>query len=82
MEIYTASQARAGLYNLIDHVAAIHEPICVKGKRHKVILMAEEDYKAIEETLFLLSIQGMRGSIIEGRNQPLDTCVDEDELEW
>ena len=80
MEIYTASQARAGLYNLIDHVATIHAPVCVKGKRHKVILIAEEDYKAIEETLYLLSIQGMRESIIEGRNQPLDTCADN--LDW
>ena len=80
MEIYTASQARTKFYTLIDHVATIHEPVCVKGKRHKVILIAEEDYKAIEETLYLLSIQGMRESIIEGRKQPLDTCSDT--IEW
>ena len=64
MEIYNANQACTNLYSLIDHVATIHEPICVKDKDHKVILISEENYKAIEETLYFLPIQGTHESIL------------------
>ena len=80
MDIYTASDARNGFYRLIDHVAQEHAPICIKGKRNNVVVIAEEDLNAIQETLYLLSIPGMRESILAGKNEPIDQCADQ--LDW
>jgi prevent-host-death family protein len=63
MTILTASQARANLYRLIDQAAESHEPILIAGKRSSAVLVSEEDWKAIQETMFLLSVPGMRESI-------------------
>ena len=80
MDIYTASQARENLYRLIDSVAENHSEIYITGKRHNAVMISEEDYKGIKETLYLLSIPKMRESIIEGINQPLSECSDK--LDW
>jgi PHD/YefM family antitoxin component YafN of YafNO toxin-antitoxin module len=64
----------------LDGVAASHEPVLITGKRGNAVLIAEEDWRAINETLYLLNIPGMRESIIEGMKTPLDECVDE--VEW
>jgi len=72
MEILSASKARERLYKLIDTINTSHEPVCITGKRHNVVLLAEDDFKSIQETLYLLSIPGMRESIIKGRNEPLE----------
>lgn len=80
MEIYTASQAREKLYKLIDYVAESHDPVYITGRRNKVVIISEEDFKAIQETLYLLSVPGMRESIQKGREEPLDECSDE--LKW
>ncbi|QKK03012.1 MAG: type II toxin-antitoxin system Phd/YefM family antitoxin [Pseudomonadota bacterium] len=76
----TATQARSNLYRLIDETAESHQPIVITGKRNKAVLVAEEDWAAIQETLFLLSVPGMRESIREGMATPVDEC-DED-LGW
>ena len=57
-----------------------HEPILITGKRANAILISEDDWRAIEETIYLLSIPGMRESIVEGLNTPVDEC--DDEVEW
>lgn len=80
MEVFTVSQARKCLYRLIDTVAESHDPICVTGKRNKAIIISEDDFKSIQETLYLLSIPGMRDSIIEGRQASLEECSTK--LEW
>jgi antitoxin YefM len=80
MPILTATEARATLYNLLDEVAASHEPIFITGKRSNAVLISEDDWRAINETLYLLSIPGMRESIIEGLNAPADEF--DDEVEW
>lgn len=80
MPTLTASEARANLYRLIDETAESHEPIRIRGKRHNAVLLAEEDWTSIEETLFLLSIPGMRESIREGLATPVDECLQD--LEW
>lgn len=80
MKIYTASQARENLYKLIDAVAESNKPVCVTGKRNNIILISEEDFNAIQETLYLLSIAGMRESIIEGIHEPIEECSDK--LDW
>lgn len=80
MTILTATEARTNLYRLLDEVAATHEPILITGKRTNAVLVSEEDWRAIEETLYLLSIPGMREAIVEGLNTPIDEC--DDEVEW
>jgi prevent-host-death family protein len=80
MTTLTATEARANLYRLLDEVSETHEPILITGKRANAILISEDDWRAIEETIYLLSIPGMRESIVEGLNTPVDEC--DDEVEW
>jgi antitoxin YefM len=69
--ILTASQARANLYRLIDQASESHEPILIAGKRSSAVLVSEEDWRAIQETMHLLSVPGMRESIVAGMAEPL-----------
>ena len=71
MTTITASRARSRLYRLLDQAAQSHEPIKVTGKRHNAVLISEDDWRAVEETLYLLSIPGMRESIRRGMRTPL-----------
>ena len=80
MTTLTASDARANLYRLIDEAAASHEPILIAGKRNNAVLVSEQDWSAIQETIYLLSIPGMRESIREGMNTPANECAME--LDW
>lgn len=70
MNTLTASDARANLYRLMDQAAETHQPIAIAGKRHNAVLVSAEDWAAIQETLFLLSIPGMRESIKAGMDEP------------
>jgi len=72
----TVTEARTKLIQLIDEVADSHQPVLITGKRGNAILVSEEDWRAIEETMYLLSIPGMRESIKEGLGTPLENCVD------
>jgi prevent-host-death family protein len=76
----TATEARKSLYKLIDDVAGTHEPIQITGKRGNAVLVGEDDWRAVQETLHLLSIPGVRESIVEGLNAPVDEC--KTELDW
>ncbi len=80
MTMLNATEARAKLYSLIDEAATTHQPIVIKGKRSNAVLLSEEDWNAINETLFLVSIPGMRESIIEGMETDVDECSNE--LDW
>jgi antitoxin YefM len=71
MTTKTATQARANLYRLLDQVARTHEPVAITGRRHNGVLISEEDWRAIQETLYLLSVPGMRESIRTGLRIPL-----------
>lgn len=73
-------KARSKLYQLIDDVYASSEPIQITGKRGNVVLISEDNWKAIQETLYLLSIPGMRESIREGLNTSLEDCSED--LDW
>lgn len=70
----TASRAREGLYHLLDEVALSHRPVLITGKRSNGVLVSEEDWLDIEETLYLLSIPGMRESIKKGLKTPVSKC--------
>ena len=80
MTILNASDARANLYRLIDQTKESHEPVIISGKRNNAVLISEDDWKSIQETLFLTSIPGMRESIIEGMKEPLSESSRE--LDW
>ena len=77
MTTIMATEARANLYRLMDAAAESHEPIVITGKRTRAVLViSEADWKAMRETLFLLSIPGMRESIREGMEMPVENCSD------
>ncbi len=80
MTILSASDARANLYRLIDQAAESHEPIFISGKRGGAVLVSEQDWNAIQETLYLLAVPGMRDSIKEGMAEPLADSAKE--LDW
>jgi len=77
MATFKVTEARANLYRLIDEVANSHEPVTISGKRSNAILVSEDDWRSIQETLYLLSIPGMRESIREGLQMPLNECVED-----
>lgn len=72
MGTLTATEARKRLYALIDEVGDSHEPVQITGKRSNAVLLSEDDWRAIQETLHLVSIPGMRESILEGMATPVD----------
>jgi prevent-host-death family protein len=75
MQTLSASEARANLYRLMDQTAESHQPITIAGKRHDAVLVSAEDWQAIQETLFLMAVPGMRESIKEGMAEPIDACA-------
>ena len=80
MTSLTASAARARLYKLIDESAESHEPVQITGKRSQAVLVSMEDWRAIQETLYLSAIPGMRESIIEGLKTPIKECSED--ISW
>ena len=80
MTILNATEARSRLYSLIDEAAETHQPIVITGKRGNAVLVSEDDWNSIAETLHLLSVPGVRDSIREGMDAPIDECSKE--LDW
>ena len=78
--LLNATEARSKLYSLIDEAADTHQPVVITGKRCNAVLISEEDWNAISETLHLLSVPGMRKSIQEGLKQ--DLSESSKELDW
>jgi len=80
MTTIKVGEARNKLGRIVDEAAMSHEPILITGKRGNAVLISEEDWRAIQETLYLLSIPGTRESIREGLQTPVEECVKE--LDW
>lgn len=80
MKTLTATQARKDIYRLLDETSDTHQPIQIIGKRSNAVLIGEDDWRSIQETLYLASIPGMQESIIEGIQTPLEET--EEELDW
>ena len=74
MVTVNTSEARQKLDTLLEDTAASHEPVLITGARSNGVLVNEEDWNAIQETLHLLAIPGMRESIREGLATPIDQC--------
>ena len=80
MSSINVTNARKDLYNLVQRVNSTHEPVEITGKESNAILVGEEDWRSIQETLYLSSIPGMRESIVEGMKASVDDLSDE--LDW
>jgi len=80
MTVISATAARANLYKLLEQTASSHEPVQITGKHSNAVLVAEEDWRAIQETLYLLSIPKMRESITVGLKTPVNKC--KTHLKW
>lgn len=80
MPTLTATEARSKLYRLIDEAASTHEPITITGKRSNAVLISEDDWRSIQETLYLLNIPGMRESIREGLATSIEECSED--IDW
>jgi prevent-host-death family protein len=80
MKTISATSARSDLYRVIDTALEDHEPVQITGKRGNAVLVSEADWRAIQETLHLVSIPGMRESIRKGMAEPIDACSKEIDL--
>ena len=77
MASISATEARKRLYALIGEVGDSHEPVQITSKRGNAVLLSEADWNAIQETLRLVSIPGMRESILEGLATPAEELSDQ-----
>ena len=80
MTAISVTEARKTLSALIDDVSASHEPVHITGNRSSAVLISADDWRAIQETLYLHSVPGMTNSIIAGLNTPLEQCSEE--FDW
>ncbi|TAJ78931.1 MAG: type II toxin-antitoxin system Phd/YefM family antitoxin [Gallionellaceae bacterium] len=80
MSSVTATEAKASLLRLMDETAMTHEPVVITGKQNSAVLLSFSDWAAIQETMYLLSVPGMRESIREGLSTPVAACSKE--LGW
>lgn len=80
MKVYTISEARDNLFKIAKATIDTHEPVTICAKNKTIVLMSGEDYSAIQETLYIQSIQGLEESILEGLKEPLSSCATK--IEW
>ncbi len=80
MKTITATSARSDLYRVIDTAVSDHEPVYITGKRGNAVLVGEADWRAIQETMYLVSMPGMRDSIRDGMGEPIENCSREIDL--
>lgn len=80
MQTVTATKARSMIYKLVDDASDSHEPIQITGKRSNAVLVSEDDWRAIQESLYLVSMPGMRESIRSGLATPISKCAKK--LDW
>lgn len=74
MVVKSATEVRANFFKLIDETVSSHSPITITGKRGNAVLVSEEDWNSIRETIYLLNIEGMRKSIVDGLGTPTSLC--------
>lgn len=82
MSTVNITNARKDLYNLVESVSRYHEPALIVGKKANAVLISEEDWNAIQETLYLDSIPNMTQSILEGAKESVEDCISEDRVDW
>jgi prevent-host-death family protein len=81
MTVMNATTARQNFYKVIDDALLSSEPVCITSKNGNVVMMSEADWKAIQETLFLVSNPFVREKLLKGINTPLDECVEDEDAD-
>ena len=74
------NKAKERLDVILDEVQNSHEPIIITGEKHSAVLISEEVWRSVEETLYLTSVPGMKDSIIDGMNEKIENCAST--IEW
>jgi len=82
VDYVSVAEAKSSLSNLIDQTVKSHTPVVIAGETHQAVLVSLDDWKAMQETLYLMSIPGMKDSILEGGQVPISECTPLEELEW
>ncbi len=82
MSTINITNARKDLYRLVENVNRYNEPMLIVGKKGNAVLLSEDDWNAIQETLYLNAIEGMAESITDGMETPIEDCISEDLVEW
>jgi antitoxin YefM len=82
MKTLSSEEVSANIDRLIEEAAQSHEPIQIRSQNATAVLISEQEWRSIQETLYLTSIPGMKESIIEGAETPIEDCVSEEDLEW
>lgn len=82
MESIPVTQARQNIYKLIDEIISNSEPLQITSKKGSVVVISEEDWRAIQETIYLLSVPGIREALTEGANTPVEECKTLEEIGW
>jgi antitoxin YefM len=82
MKTVSITKARQNIYKLVEDAIASNEPLQITAKKGNVVLVSEEDWKSVQETLYLLSVPGMREALIEGVNTPAEECKTAEEIGW
>ena len=82
MKIIPVTEARQNIYKLIEDTISSSEPVQITYKKGNVVLISEEDWRAIQETLYLLSVPGLRESILEAENTPIEEMKTLEDLGW
>ncbi|WP_341751595.1 MULTISPECIES: type II toxin-antitoxin system prevent-host-death family antitoxin [unclassified Candidatus Tisiphia] len=80
MNVQTISVARANLFSLVQETNETHKPVYLKGKHYDAVLLSREDYESLQATLELYSIPGLVKEILKARQEPLDECLNEDDM--
>ena len=73
---------RKNAFNYVEQTVKYNEPLNICTKEGNAVLLSEEDYSGIMETLYLVSVPGMREKIMDGMKEPLEDCVDETAVDW
>ncbi|MBU3114544.1 type II toxin-antitoxin system Phd/YefM family antitoxin [Clostridium lacusfryxellense] len=82
MRTVPITNARQDIFNIIEQTIANSEPIQITSKKGDVVMMSLDDWSAIQETLYLLGIPGMRESLLDGAKEPIEECKSLEDIGW
>lgn len=82
METLSISEARANLFKLVERVSQSHKPVYIHGRHNNAVLISEEDFNSIQETLYLMKVPGLYKDLKEGFETPIEDCTPDSELKW
>jgi len=73
---------RKNIFKLLEQTIKYNEPVNISTKEGNAVIISEEDYNGLMETVYLCSIPNMKERIIEGMKTPISECIPENEVEW